>query len=321
VTIDVDDSSQLMRNSKSGTLEAGKYNGHYRRIQVVPRWAHCQRPTADLTELNGVNRMNEPSSARNKRLLLTNDDGIHAPGLKALEDALVTLGEVMVVAPEREMSGASQSLTLHSPLRIEQYDQRHFSVSGTPADAVILAFNRLLPEPPDLVVSGINPGGNMGENVVYSGTVAAAMEATLHGVPAIAMSLASRQALDFRVAASFAREIAARVLAEGLPPNVMLNVNVPRGEVRGVRLTRQSQKVSRNIIHEQHDPRGRPYYWQDESMDAGKVEPESDYAAVLSQNISITPLQANRTDDASRVLLTGWLSYLAMSVEPPKPEK
>ncbi len=244
---------------------------------------------------------------RKKRLLLTNDDGVQAPGLKALEDALSPLGELMVVAPDREMSGTSQSLTLYSPLRVHRLDERHFSVSGTPADAVILALHRLMPEPPDLVVSGINPGGNMGENVVYSGTVAAAMEATLHGVHGIAMSLATRKELDFSVAAAFAAQIAARVLAEGLPLGVMLNVNVPRGEIHGVSLTRQSRKVSQNIIHEKQDPRGRPYFWQDESVNVDKVEPESDYAAVFAHKISITPLQADRTDNASIRLLAKWL--------------
>ncbi|MGH9430122.1 MAG: 5'/3'-nucleotidase SurE [Terriglobia bacterium] len=254
--------------------------------------------------------MNDPNTQQKKRLLLTNDDGVQAPGLKALEDALSPLGEVMVVAPDREMSGTSQSLTLHSPLRVRQLDERHYSVSGTPADAVILALHRLLPERPDLVVSGINPGGNLGENVVYSGTVAAAMEATLHGVSGIAMSLASRQELNFSVAAAFAAQIAAQVLAEGLPPGVMLNVNVPRGEIRGISLTRQSRKVSQNIIHEKHDPRGRPYYWQDESVDVNRVEADSDYAAILAHRISITPLQADRTDNPSLRLLAPWLSSL-----------
>ncbi|MGH7869528.1 MAG: 5'/3'-nucleotidase SurE [Candidatus Dormibacteraceae bacterium] len=254
--------------------------------------------------------MNDPASILKKRLLLTNDDGIHAPGLKALEDALSPLGEIMVVAPDREMSGTSQSLTLHSPLRVHQLDERHFSVSGTPADAVILALHQVLPEIPHLVVSGINPGANLGENVVYSGTVAAAMEATLHGVPSIAISLASRKELDFSVAGAFAAQVAAKVLEAGLPPGVMLNVNVPRCEIRGISLTRQSRKVSQNIIHEKHDPRGRPYYWQDEAVDVDRVEADSDYAAILSHRISITPLQADRTDNPSLRLLAPWLSLL-----------
>ena len=176
-----------------------------------------------------------------KRILVTNDDGIEAEGLKALERSLESLGEVVVVAPEHEMSATSQSLSLHSPLRVRAIDERHYAVAGTPADAVILALHRLLATRPDLVVSGVNPGGNLGENIVYSGTVAAAMEAALHGVPAFAISLASRKDLDFSAAASFAFHLAAKVLAEGLPAGVVLNVNVPRGEVRGVRFTRQSR--------------------------------------------------------------------------------
>jgi len=153
----------------------------------------------------------------------------------------------------------------------------------------------------------------MGENVIYSGTVAAALEATLHGVPAIAISLASRKNLDFSAAAAFAAQIAAKVLEEGLPKGVMLNVNVPRGpqrEIQGVRFTRQSQKITQNVIHENHDPRGRPYYWQDETVDFESVEPDSDYEAILARMISVTPLQVDRTDYASLNHLSGWLETL-----------
>ena len=246
-----------------------------------------------------------------KRILITNDDGIHAPGLKVLEASLQHLGEVTVVAPEREMSATSQSITIHSPLRIHTFGDRHYAVSGTPADAIILALHQILSERPDIVVSGINPGANLGENVIYSGTVAAALEATLHGVPAIAVSLASRRALDFSAAGAFAAQLAARVLKEGLPPGVMLNVNVPRGEVGGVRFTRQSHKITQNVIFEKKDPRGRPYYWQDETVAFENIEPDSDYAAIRDKEISITPLQADRTDYASLNQLSGWLASLS----------
>jgi len=245
-----------------------------------------------------------------KRILITNDDGIYAVGLKALEKGLAELGEVTVVAPDREMSATSQSISVHLPLRVHALDERHFAVTGTPADAVILAIYRLLPAPPDLVVSGINPGGNLGENVVYSGTVAAAMEATLHGVPAFAISLASRKQLDFTSAATFAAQLAEKVLAEGLPAGVMLNVNVPRGEVHGVRFTRQSQKISQNVVHEKSDPRGRPYYWLDETARLETAEPDSDYAAIRAHEISITPLQVDRTDYVSLKRLADWVPAL-----------
>jgi len=245
-----------------------------------------------------------------RRILLTNDDGIEATGLKALEKSLAALAEITVVAPDREMSATSQAITIHAPLRVHALDEHHYAVSGTPADAVILALHQVLPEKPDLVISGINPGANLGENVIYSGTVAGAMEATLHGVPAIAVSLASRTCLDFSNAAAFAAQLAAKVLDEGLPPGVMLNVNVPRGEVRGVRFTRQSQKISQNVIHEKKDPRGRPYYWQDENLVRENVEGDSDYAAIFAHEISITPLQVDRTHYPSLNHLSQWLETL-----------
>jgi len=248
-----------------------------------------------------------------KRILITNDDGIYADGLKALEQALLTVGEVTVVAPDREMSATSQSISVHTPLRVHAFDERHYAVTGTPADAVILALYRLLPSKPDLVVSGINPGGNLGENVIYSGTVAAAMEATLHGVPAFAISHASRKHLDFAAAAAFAARLAERVLQDGLPPGVMLNVNVPRGEVRGVRVARQSQKISQNIVHEKADPRGRPYFWLDETARLESAESDSDYAAIRAHEISITPLQVDRTDYSSLRQLSAWLPTLQMA--------
>jgi 5'/3'-nucleotidase len=247
-----------------------------------------------------------------QRILVTNDDGIQAEGIKRLEEAMLALGEVTVVAPEREMSATSQSLSLHTPLRVHRQDARHFAVSGTPADAVIVAIHHLLSKRPELVVSGINPGGNLGENVVYSGTVAAAMEATLHGVPAIAVSLATRKHLDFSRAADFAQRLAAKVLAEGLPTGVMLNVNVPRGEVKGVRITRMSRKITQNVVVEQKDPRGRPYFWHDETIDLGQVEPDSDYAAIVAHEISVSPLQVDRTDYASLNHLSAWLPSLEL---------
>jgi 5'-nucleotidase len=249
-----------------------------------------------------------------KQILLTNDDGIQAPGLKALEESLASIGEVTVVAPDREMSGTSQSISVHAPLRVRQLDERHYAVSGTPADTVIIGLYHLLLQKPDLVVSGINPGGNLGENVIYSGTVAAAMEAVLHGVPSIAISLATRKHLDFSSAATFAAQLAAKVLEEGLPAGVMLNVNVPRGEVCGVRLTRQSQKISQNLVLEKKDPRGRPYYWLDETVELSEVEPDSDYAAILAHEVSVTPLHVDRTHYPSFNHLSRWLPALQVTV-------
>jgi 5'-nucleotidase len=248
-----------------------------------------------------------------KRILITNDDGINAPGIKALEQSLAQVGEVSVVAPDREMSATSQAISLHVPLRIHQIADRHYAIGGTPADAVILALYHILPQQPDLVVSGINPGGNMGENIVYSGTVGGAMEAAVHGVPSFAISLASRQGQDYSGAAAFAAQLASKILAEGLEPGVCLNVNVPSGEVRGVRVTRQSQKISQNMVMEQKDPRGRPHYWLDETVELEAVEADSDYGAILAGEISVTPLQVDRTHYPSLNHLSRWLPSLKVT--------
>src|SRR5512146_991556 len=247
---------------------------------------------------------------RSKRILLTNDDGIGTPGLQALEQSMTSLGEVTVVAPDGERSGSSQSLTLHQPLRVRTIDERHYAVRGTPADAVILAIYQVLGEKPDLVVSGINPGGNLGENLIYSGTVAAAQEAALHGVPAFAISLVGRDPQDFSAAGKVAFEVAGRLLHEGLPPGIALNVNVPNHEIRGVRLTRQSQKISQNLVCEKKDPRGKSYYWLDEMLPHRVVEPDSDYAAIFAHEVSITPLEVDRTHYASLNHLSAWLPAL-----------
>jgi len=175
-----------------------------------------------------------------------------------------------------------------------------------------MALYQILPQRPDLVVSGINPGGNMGENVIYSGTVGGAMEAAVHGVPSFAISLASRKDHDFSAAAAFAAQLAARILEEGLARDVCLNVNVPHGEVRGVRVTHQSQKISQNLVVEHKDPRGRPHYWLDESIELNDVEPDSDYGAIKAHKISVTPLQIDRTHYPSIKDISRWLPELQL---------
>src|SRR3989475_6354649 len=192
-------------------------------------------------------------------VVLTNDDGVHAPGLAALERALAELGDVYVVAPEREQSACGHALTLHRPLRPHRLAERRFAVNGTPSDCVNLAVLGFLPAPPVLVVAGINHGANVGDDVTYSGTVSAAMEGTLLGVPSIAVSLVDGG--DFEVAARVARLIAMRVLVGGLPGQTLLNVNVPAQPPRGIRLTRLGHRVYSDKIVEQADPRGRSHYW------------------------------------------------------------
>jgi 5'-nucleotidase len=230
-------------------------------------------------------------------ILVTNDDGIHSAGIIALAEALESLGEVMVVAPAHEMSAASHSLTLSRPLRIQQIDNYHFSVDGTPTDCVTLAMNHLLKDDlPAIVVSGINKGGNLGDDVTYSGTVAGALEASIYGLPGIAVSLVQRTDFDFGPAAQFATELARRVLGDGLPRGTLLNVNVPPGPIRGVRVTRQGTKILRPNVIEGTDPRQRKYYWIGEESLTWNEEAGTDYQALRQGLVSITPLRNDLTD-------------------------
>src|SRR3954470_14518509 len=197
------------------------------------------------------------------RILITNDDGYHSEGIIALEEALADLGDVYVVAPESEMSGASHSLTLSRPLRIRQRGERHWTVDGTPTDCVTLALNKILPEDqrPHICCSGINHGANLGDDATYSGTVAGALEATILGVPGLAFSLAVSRSHDFTESVKVARQITQKAITEGLPENTLLNINVPKGEPKGIRITKQGFKNARPVISEHIDPRGKPYYW------------------------------------------------------------
>ena len=245
------------------------------------------------------------------RILITNDDGIHSDGLIKLEEALKDVGDVYVVAPASEMSGASHSLTLARPLRIRQLDERHWSVDGTPTDCVTLALNKILTEAerPDICVSGINHGGNLGDDASYSGTVAGAMEATILSVPGVALSLVARENYDFTHAAAFAVVATRKVLEEGLPEGTLLNINLPPGEIKGVMVTRQGIKNARPIISEHIDPRGKPYFWiGEEYFNANAVE-GTDYYAVKSGYVSVTPLRSDMTDHQALTAIEAW-NYL-----------
>src|SRR5580658_2852317 len=244
-------------------------------------------------------------------ILITNDDGIQAEGLRALVHAVQGLGTVSVVAPSHERGASAQALTRRQPICWEQVAEREWAVEGTPADSVILALNKLLPNRPDLVISGVNRGGNLGENVFYSGTVGAAMEGTINRIPAIAVSVAHKgRGFRFEQAAKFARDLAQIVLAEGLPEGVLLNVNVPLVWNGSVRLTRQSKKVTRNVLQEGTDPRGRSFYWLLEQEHIEGLDPKSDYAAIFDGAVSMTPLQLDRTHEASLDQLSHWASQL-----------
>ncbi len=245
-------------------------------------------------------------------ILVTNDDGIHAAGLRALVGALEGLGTVSVVAPVEERSGHAQSITLKRPIGVEQIAEREWAIDGTPTDAMIIALNKLFPEqPPDLVLSGINAGGNMGENVYYSGTVGAAMEGVIHQIPSAAISVAYKgKDYTFDDAARFSRRIAELMLKEKMARGVLLNVNIPQCWTGGVRFTRQSKKITRNVLKEDIDPRGRMHYWLYEQVQKDEVEPHTDYAAVFSGHISITPIDLDRTHSLSLNHLSHWAKLL-----------
>jgi 5'-nucleotidase len=240
-------------------------------------------------------------------ILLTNDDGYEAPGLRALAAEFAEFATVSIVAPSREQSGAAQSLTLRQPIVCHSVAEREWAIDGTPADCVIVALHKLLPERPDLVVSGINFGANLGENIYYTGTVGAAREAALHHLPAIAMSLCSKKPkVDFGPAARIARAAVATVLKEGLPDQVLLNINVPEPWTGGVAFTRQSKKITRNQLTEGKDPRGRTSFWLFEQKIDKDVDPQSDYAAIFAGKVSITPLHLDPTHTESLTDLSHW---------------
>ncbi len=233
-------------------------------------------------------------------ILITNDDGIQSPALEALEVALAPLGHVTVVAPDREMSATSQSLTLNQPLRYHQIAPNRFSVQGTPADCVILASLRILKEKPAIVVSGVNRGSNVGDDIGYSGTVAGAFEAALQGIPGIAVSTFGRNNPDYTPAAQIAARLVAKVLTDGLPPDVILNVNYPENWNGGFRLTRQGRRSAKTVLVENLDPRGREYFWLHEELHrnherSAATNPVTDYEAIAAGFVSICPLQLDRT--------------------------
>jgi 5'-nucleotidase len=250
------------------------------------------------------------------RILLTNDDGIHSDGLIKLESALREIGDVYVIAPAAEMSGASHSLTLARPLRIRQIDERHWTVDGTPTDCVTLALHKILPEAerPHVCVSGINHGGNLGDDATYSGTVAGALEATILGVPGIALSLVAREQFDFHEAARFAIVAVRKILSGGLPEGTLLNINFPQGEIKGVRITRQGIKNARPVISEHIDPRGKPYFWIGEEYFRSNAEDGTDYRAIELGYISVTPLKSDMTDHNALTQLDSWTDMAALEI-------
>ncbi|MCX8117296.1 MAG: 5'/3'-nucleotidase SurE [Desulfobacterota bacterium] len=243
-------------------------------------------------------------------LLVTNDDGIHSKGILILAKALREVGEVFVVAPDREESAIAHSLTLHRPLRVEKIKRNYYAVDGTPADCVHLGVNVLLPRRPQLVVAGINKGGNLGDDVTYSGTVSAAFEGTLLGIPSFAISLVARSHFKFEGAARFAVRLARFILKHGLPKDVLLNVNVPNlkeEEIQSYRITRQGRWVHNGSgVIEKTDPRGRKYYWIGSGQFIFDQKKDTDFEAVSRSSISITPLHLDLTHYGSIRLMKQW---------------
>lgn len=239
------------------------------------------------------------------RILLSNDDGVHAPGLRALAAAFPD-DEVWVVAPDREQSASSHSISLHRPLRLHEVGPRRFSVDGTPTDAVYMGLNHVMGgRRPDLVISGINHGPNLGNDVLYSGTVAAAREGALLGVNAIAVSLASGPPFAFDHAAAFAAALARRLAADPAPAT-LLNVNIPPGPVKGYRFARLGRRTYGQEVVEKVDPRGRRYYWIGSEASYEDV-PNSDCSTVFEDGlVSVTPLHLDTTHDAVLSRMRDW---------------
>jgi 5'-nucleotidase len=231
-----------------------------------------------------------------RRILITNDDGYRSDGLAPLADALAALGETTVVAPITEASAIGHALTLRHPLRLERIGDRMYAVDGTPTDCVNVAITQVFRALPDLVVSGINKGWNLGDDVTYSGTVAGALEAALLGIPAIAVSLrVSREAYDFSHAARVTASLAEALLRRPLPGRTFLNINVPKGEPKGVRVTVQATRNHVTSVAERHDPKGRAYYWIEEGQNLWHPHDRSDYQAVRDGYVSVTPLHPDLT--------------------------
>ncbi len=234
------------------------------------------------------------------RILISNDDGVNSEGLHALAGVLQTLGEVFIVAPDRDQSAASHALSLYRPLRMEEIAQNTYSVDGTPTDCVNLAVNGILKDKkPDLIVSGINKGENLGDDITYSGTVSAAIEGTLLEIPSIAVSVVNKNGLRFDAASFYALMIAKYVLMRGLPKGTFINLNIPslpKEEIRGIKVTRQGKRVYGEPIVENVDPRGRKYYWIG-GNELGFLDIEnSDIIAVNQGYVSVTPIKLDLTD-------------------------
>jgi 5'-nucleotidase len=250
-------------------------------------------------------------------ILVTNDDGVNSPGLISLFNAMKELGDAHIVAPDRERSAASRSLTMHRPLKVEELKKNVFSVNGTPTDCVAIGINKILTEKPSLVVSGINKGANLGDDITYSGTVSAAMESTIMGIPSLAISLvidkpSKKSPLHFETASRIAVDIGRYILGKSLPYDTLLNINVPNEKmenIKGMQFTRQGKRVYDNAVHDILDPNGNPYYWIGGGEPSWEKGNNTDIQAIQSGYVSITPIHLDLTNyEALQLLKKNWSS-------------
>ncbi len=243
-------------------------------------------------------------------ILVTNDDGVHAPGVRALFEAVSPLGRAVLVAPERDNSAVSHSLTMNRPLQVKELEDEVYTLDGTPTDCVTIGMRKILSTPPTLLVSGINPGTNLGDDISYSGTVSAAIEGTMYDVPSLAFSLAGDSPHDFSVAAGVAWKLASMALAFGLPAGTLLNVNIPdlpAEAIKGIRFTVQGRRIYKDAIQETFDPWGRKHYWIGGGTVHWRGGRDTDEHAVRNGYISVTPIQLDLTNHSGLDFLeTEW---------------
>ena len=251
------------------------------------------------------------------RILISNDDGVTAPGIHALANALSCVSQISVVAPDRNRSGASNSLTLSHPLRIRELDNGYYSVDGTPTDCVHLALTGFISQEMNMVVSGINEGGNLGDDVLYSGTVAAAMEGRFLGLPSIAISMVGLHISHFETAAAIAKQLVLKLSKSPLPLQTILNVNVPDlplDKIEGMDVTRLGKRHSSEPVVKSHDPRGRDIYWVGPPGTEADAGPGTDFYAIKNNRVSITPLHLDMTHYSVFNQLSGWLGEFSYSL-------
>jgi 5'-nucleotidase len=255
----------------------------------------------------------KPKSKKKLNILVSNDDGIDAPGIIALVLELKKIGDVIVVAPDKQQSAVGHAITMNFPLRAREFRKNGvffgYAVEGTPADCVKLAVKALLKKRPDLIVSGVNHGANTAISIIYSGTVSAATEGTILGIPSMAVSLATYGPPDFRYAAKFARKLAQLVMKKGMPEGTLLNVNVPpllEQEIKGVAVTRQGRAIWNDTFDVRRDPANKEYYWLTGALEESDEGLEFDQSAILKNYVSVTPIHYDLTDYNSLEVMGRW---------------